>query len=188
MAASISKLNGHLLVATPNLIDTHFSKSVIYICEHDEQGVLGVMINKPLGAPMQRIFDQLGIEAEDNLPKEIANQDIMMGGPIGTDHGFILYHEKDASQPLHISTSSLMLADIAHGKGPEEYIVSLGYAGWEPEQLQAEICRNDWLVVPVSNPISRKLLFDVPMQDRWHTATGLLGYPPHTISSQVGHA
>ncbi len=190
MVPSISKLSGHLLVATPNLVDTHFSKSVIYVCEHDSQGVLGVMINKPLGAPMQRIFEQMGIESSDGLLKEVADQDILMGGPVGTDHGFILYHEhaEGTKQPIHISSSSNMLGDIARGSGPEEYIVSLGYTGWEPEQLQAEICRHDWYVIPVSSTTSRKLLFDIPTQDRWHAATCLLGYNPHTISSQVGHA
>jgi putative transcriptional regulator len=187
MARSISKLIGHLLVATPSLIDTHFSKSVIYICEQDEKGVLGVMINKPLGIPVQRIFDELGIESEVNHAPagDPHAQDVMMGGPVGTDHGFILYHE---SSSIRISNSPTLLSEIAQGKGPEEFLISLGYAGWELQQLRKEICRNDWLVVPVSDLNSRKLLFDTPAKDRWNSAISLLGYPPHAISTQVGHA
>jgi len=190
MARSISKLSGHLLVATPNLVDTHFSKSVIYVCEHDEQGILGIMINKPLGIPMQRVFDQLGIETDEvsSNPSDAGSQDVMMGGPVGTDHGFILYHNAEATQPIHISNSPTMLSDIAQGNGPEDYLLSLGYAGWNPAQLGEEIRRNDWLVVPISESSSRELLFDIPMKDRWATAMRLLGYPAHSISSQVGHA
>jgi putative transcriptional regulator len=190
MARSISKLIGHLLVATPSLIDTHFSKSVIYICEHDEKGILGIMINKPLGIPIQRIFDQLGIDAQSNNsdPGDPHRQDVMMGGPVETDHGFILYHRSTPSNSIQISDSRALLSEIAQGKGPERFIVSLGYAGWEPKQLGEEIRRNDWLVVPISDTNSKALLFDTPAKDRWNTAINLLGYPPHAISTQVGHA
>lgn len=187
MAAPISKLIGHLLVATPNLVDTHFSKSVVYVCEHDSEGVLGIMINKPLGIPLQRIFDQLGIEAESSAEKA-GKRDVMMGGPVGTDHGFILYHNNEPQDSIRISNSPSLLNEIAQGNGPDEYLLSLGYAGWDPEQLLKEISRNDWVVVPASESSSRELIFDIPMKDRWKTAFRLLGYKPHAISSQVGHA
>jgi putative transcriptional regulator len=185
MAGSISKLVGHLLVATPNLIDSHFSKSVIYVCEDNEQGILGIVINKPLGIPVQRILDQLGIENES---QGTACQDVMMGGPIGTDHGFILYQTTELDKTIHISNSPSLLADIAQGKGPKSFLLSLGYSGWDREQLRGEISRNDWLVVPASNSCSKELLFDVPIEDRWSRAIQLLGYPSYAISSQVGHA
>lgn len=184
MTGPISKLLGHLLVATPNLIDTHFSKSVIYVCEDDAHGILGVMINKPLGITLQRVFDQLGIETG---VKATASCDVMMGGPVGTDHGFILYHQT-VNDGIHISNSPTLLNDIAQGSGPKDFLLSLGYAGWEREQLRDEISRNDWLVVPVSSSRSRELIFNTPIKDRWSSAIRLLGYPPYTISSQVGHA
>jgi putative transcriptional regulator len=188
MARSISTLLGHLLVATPNLIDTHFSKSVIYVCEDDAQGILGIVINKPLGISLQRVFEQLGIENETTA---VGSQDVMMGGPVGTDHGFILYHQTDtdaSEDTIHISNSPTLLTAIAQGRGPKDYLLSLGYAGWERKQLRDEISRNDWLVVPISDTRSRELIFDVPAKDRWNKAVRLLGYPPYTISAQVGHA
>ena len=186
MTRPISTLLGHLLVATPNLVDTHFSKSVIYVCEDDTQGILGIVINKPLGITLQKVLEQLGIENEDQVA---AGHDVMMGGPVGTDHGFILYHQTDTiDDAIHISNSPTLLTDIARGNGPKDFLLSLGYAGWDRKQLREEISRNDWLVVPISHARSRELIFDIPVKDRWNTAVRLLGYPPYTISTQVGHA
>ena len=200
MAELISNWIDHLLVATPNLIDTHFFKSVIYICEHARGDVLGVMINKPLGISVQCILDELDLSQDDapdfstplkqqpTLDQPVMDQAVMMGGPVGTDQGFILYNDTSSQTPIHISSSQSLLGEIARGAGPENYLVSLGYAGWHASQLNEEIKRHDWLVVPLTDESRRQLIFDLPAKDRWHHATHLLGYDPHCMSSQVGHA
>lgn len=188
MIETSSNLTGHFLVATPNVIDAHFSNSVVYICEQDSHAVVGLTINKPLGISMPRIFNHLGSVKDNPCWDEV---EVMLGGPVGLDQGFILY---DGTQPdtcktkINISASQSMLSAIAQGNGPADFIVSVGYAGWDIDQLQDEIRRNDWLVVPISDEDQRQLLFSLPPASRWSAAVRLLGYEPSRLSHQVGHA
>ena len=188
MTSSISQLTDHLLVATPNLEDTDFSQSVIYICEHSADSVTGVMVNKPMDMDMQHVFQKMGITPSETGNEHAANQDVFSGGPVSTSHGLILYHETSGDRAVHVSSSPELLNQIAQGEGPEHYLMSLGYAGWDNKQLEEEILNHDWLVVPVSKQCGLKILFDTPAQDRWLAAARLLGYDLHTINHQVGHA
>lgn len=169
----------HFLVAMPNLVDFNFSKSVIYLYEHDEEGALGLIINKPLKLSMGNVLEHLGIKPTNNT---IINRPVLMGGPISQENGFIMFAE-DSKEPC-VSASKDLLQDIASDKGPKDYLVALGYAGWEVGQLEAEIARNDWLVAPFNYDI----LFKTPIHQRWQATAALMGVDILHLSGQVGHA
>lgn len=188
MTPSISQLADHLLVATPNLKDTEFSQSVIYICEHAADFITGVIVNKPMDMDMHYVFEKMGITPNAAGTLNAANQDVLSGGPVGTSHGLILYHQDSGDRAIHVSNSPALLNQIAQGEGPARYLMSLGHSGWDNKQLEEEILNHDWLVVPVRKQDGLKILFDTPAQDRWLAAGRLLGYDLHAINCQVGHA
>lgn len=179
-------LKQHFLVAMPSLIDMNFSKAVIYIHEHDNYGAMGFVINKPLTTLLGEVLRQLNIEI---IAENVENQPVLMGGPVGQDLGFVI-HGIDKNDrlthdnPIAISTAKEMLKDIAQGKGPENYVVSLGYAGWEAGQLEKELSRNDWLVAPLDSEI----IFTSPIERRWEMAAQLIGVNINRLTDQVGHA
>ena len=188
MTSSISQLTDHLLVATSNLEDTDFSQSVIYICEHSADSATGVVINKPMDMDMQHVFDKMGIVPNEAGTQNAADQAVLSGGPVSTGHGLILYHQDNGDRAIHTSNSPALLNQIAQGEGPARYLMSLGHSGWDNKQLEEEILNHDWLVIPVCEQMSLRILFETPAQDRWLAAGRLLGYEPHTINYQVGHA
>jgi putative transcriptional regulator len=182
----MNSLKHHFLIAMPILKDSTFGRSVVYICEHTKEGAMGLIINKPMIIQLGKVMRHLKIKTADDSVK---HQEVYMGGPVGQEHGFILYEEpenekKSSSVELKISTSKEILENIAKGKNPHRYLVTLGYAGWEAGQMEQEINCNDWLVVPY-NPA---ILFDVPASHRWQAAAKLLGVDIHQITEQVGHA
>ncbi|VAW64167.1 UPF0301 protein YqgE [hydrothermal vent metagenome] len=182
------KLTNHFLIAMPNLEDGNFSQSVTYICEHDENGALGVTINRPSEISLAEIFSQLQIDAP---PDHTRDQTVLSGGPVQTDRGFIIHAPLgDWSSSLHVTDSiavttsqDIMLA-IANNEGPERSIIALGYAGWGPGQLEYEISENSWL----SCPATEKILFDTPIEKRWKAAALLLGIDLQLLSNMTGHA
>jgi putative transcriptional regulator len=173
-----SSLADHFLVALPSMEDTNFSKSVVYIYEHNEEGAMGLIINKPLTMLLKDVLQHLNISTE---LEKIATQHVMMGGPIGQEHGFVLYEE---DSDIYLSSSKETLIAIAHDEGPKNYLVTLGYAGWQSGQLELELQRNDWLIVPGDN----KILFDTPIEERWRATALLIGVDILKMSSQTGHA
>lgn len=170
----------HLLIAMPNLTDDTFSRAVIYLFEHSEEGALGMVINKPLQIKLGNVLNHLGIEKVD---AQIAEHTVINGGPVGQEHGFILYTLPDEPEVL-VSTSRELLEDIGENKGPEQFIVTLGYAGWGPKQLDEEITRNDWLVAPADKII----VFGTPIYDQWRKAAESIGVDLEKLSGQSGHA
>ena len=175
-------LSNHFLVAMPQLNDSTFAKSVVYISEHDVKGALGIIVNRPLALTIGKVLEHLNIPI-DQL--EIANHPVLMGGPIGQEHGFIVYeHQATEGIQILMSASKEMLHDIAKNKGPADFLITLGYAGWEAGQLEKEITRNDWLVVP----FNRKILFETPLKGRWRKAAALIGVDVNQLSGQIGHA
>lgn len=183
-------LSNHFLVAMPSLVDTTFAKSVIYICEHSEDGAMGVLINKPMPINLGNVLQHLGIKVKNH---NFITLPVLMGGPVGQEHGFILYQNQIASLENHppkqddfieISASKEMLEKIAQGKGPASFIVTLGYAGWGKGQLESEIARNDWLIVPADSEI----IFNCQISDRWRLAAQKIGVDIDKISSHTGHA
>jgi putative transcriptional regulator len=185
-------LTGHLLIAMPAMQDPNFVKTVTYICEHSDQGALGIVINRPLDMDLGTIFDQLSLESAD---PELARQPVLQGGPVHQERGFVLHEPADASDrefdatvavtdAIRVTTSQDILTAMARGNGPKRAVVALGYAGWGAGQLESELVQNAWLSVPASP----KIIFDTPFDQRWREAAKLLGIDLATISHQAGHA
>lgn len=174
-----TSLANHFLVALPSLEDPNFSKSVVYIYEHNEEGAMGLIINKPLTMQLLDVLQHLNIETPSAA---VGEQAVMMGGPIGQEHGFVLYEEESE---IFLSSSKETLIAIAKSEGPERYIVTLGYAGWQAGQIEEELQRNDWLIVPCE---TNNILFDTPIDDRWRATAQIIGVDIERISNQIGHA
>lgn len=179
-------LSNYFLVAMPKLNDFNFTQSVVYISEHDDKGALGIIINKPLQqVTLNSVLEHLNIKL---MVSDIGELPVLMGGPISQENGFIIYEqeneEKNQTVQLSVSASKETLEDIANNKGPDNFLVALGYAGWAAGQLEREISRNDWLIVPYN----RIILFETPLKQRWQKAASLIGIDINRLSSQVGHA
>lgn len=171
-------LKNHFLIATPSLQDTNFSKSVIYLYEHSNNGAMGLVINKPLNINLGSVLRHLDIEI---LDKSVETEPVLMGGPVSQEHGFVLHDEGDN---IIISASKETLRTIAAGEGPKNYLITLGYSGWQAGQLEYELNRNDWLIAPADPAI----LFTTSLEERWVKAAQLIGVDIHNLSGQVGHA
>jgi putative transcriptional regulator len=182
-------LNNQLLVAMPSLADPNFSHSVTLICEHNERGALGLVINRPLEMRMSEVLDQLSLATED---ARLRDMPVLGGGPVQRDRGFVLHRPgpqgwestMPVSDTLHVTTSRDVLAAMATGVGPKQAVVALGYAGWEAGQLDEELLQNAWLTVPCDD----SLIFELPYEQRWHAAARLLGVELSRISTQAGRA
>ncbi len=182
-------LNNQLLVAMPTLADPNFSHSVTLVCEHNERGALGLVINRPLDMRMSEVLDQLSLATEN---ARLRDMPVLAGGPVQRDRGFVLHHPgpqpwestMPISDSLHVTTSRDVLAAMARGDGPEPAVIALGYAGWEAGQLDEELLQNAWLTVPCDD----SLIFELPFEQRWHAAARLLGVELSRISTQAGRA
>jgi putative transcriptional regulator len=184
----VTWLTGHLLIAMPAMADPNFTRTVTYICEHNDQGALGIVINRPLQMELAEVFEQLSLETRD---PGLARQPVLRGGPVQTERGFVLHEpggEWDSTvavtPSVHLTTSQDILASLARGDGPKRALMALGYAGWGAGQLESEISANAWLSVPGDPGI----VFDTPYEARWAAAAGLLGINLATLSSEAGHA
>ena len=172
----------------PTLDDPNFSHTVTYICEHTPQGAMGVIINRPTELVLGDLLEQLDIEAGD---EDIALTPVYHGGPVQIDRGFILHQplgDWDSTLAVNKETGLTMSQDIieaiAHGMGPKKYHIALGYAGWDEGQLEEELLSNAWL----SGPADETIIFNEPIEQRWHTAASSLGVELNLLSSDVGHA
>lgn len=185
-------LTGQLLIAMPTMGDQRFARAVIYVCSHSSDGAMGLVINKGLPAiDPAELMDQLGIE-EAERPESLR---IQFGGPVESGRGFVLHttdfvHEgtlvvEDSSECGVAMTATLdILRAIAKGEGPDRHILVLGYAGWGPGQLDNEIQENGWLSVPPDPAI----LFDEDLTTKWERSIAKLGFSPHMLSTDAGHA
>ena len=178
----------HFLVAMPNLIDSFFYHSVVYLCEHDENGAMGIIINRPTRIKLTELLNHLHI---DNNSDWAQNRTVLFGGPVKKDQGMVLHdggqHWKSTlavDEQLFLTTSSDILQDLGSSKGPQNALVTLGYAGWGEGQLEQELAENSWLTVPASHA----LLFDTPAEQRWEASAKLLGIDIHLMSNHTGHA
>ncbi len=176
-------LKNHFLVATPALKNSIFSKSVIYLYEHSDEGSMGLVINKHLNITLENVLNHLEIDIASEKVRRIP---VLMGGPIGQEHGFVIYEQRDPSESekIVISASKETLRQIATSKGPKRYLVMLGYTGWDAGQLEEELARNDWVIAP----FDLGLLFDVPIDERWHKAAELIGFDITKMSDFTGNA
>lgn len=178
----------HFLIAMPSMADSVFSKSLIYVCEHNEQGALGIIVNRPTNLTLGELFAQ--IKAPLSKP-ELKQLPVHYGGPVQTDRGFVLHEpigQWQSTLPINdkvgLTTSKDILHAVGLGKGPHNLVVTLGYAGWTQGQLEHELSQNAWLSVPASEHI----LFDLPAEERLPAAMALLGVDYASLSEDAGHA
>ncbi len=181
-------LTNHFLIAMPTLADPNFYRTVTYICEHNGNGALGIVINRPLTTRLGEIFDHLEIQTRAPM---IAQQTVYLGGPVQPEHGFVVHRPLGdweatlrITDEIGVSSSRDILASIAEGTGPGSYLIALGYAGWGAGQLEQEMAQNAWL----SGPADARILFDLPVAQRWSAAAQILGVDLNLLSTDTGHA
>ena len=188
MNAVTQSLVDHCLIATPAIKDPLFASSLVYICEHNEHGSMGLVVNHQTSQQLHGIFRQLDIECDDD---EIKQQPVYIGGPVQIDRGFVLHSSAGhwqkttaVSAGIHLTVSSDILQAIAEHKGPPDYLVILGFSGWASGQLESELQENAWL----TSPASAELLFHQNSDDKWQMAFDTLGFDINRLSPVSGNA
>ena len=181
-------LTQHFLIAMPAMSDPHFSKTLTFICEHNDQGALGVVVNRPIDLTLHALLEQIEITPDTDDTKLIF---VHYGGPVQTDRGFVLHTPTGAWQStlavgehIGLTTSKDILQAAARGDGPPRMLVTLGYAGWAPGQLEHELAQNAWLTVNADPHI----LFETPADRRYDASLKLLGIDLAMLSDAAGHA
>lgn len=191
-AAQSLNLSNHFLIAMPAMQDPIFGGSVIYMCEHNARGAMGMVINRPTDMTIADLFDRIDLQLEiipDSHP--LGKHPVMFGGPVQSDRGFVLHAPSgEFSSSLHVTdevsftTSRDVLESLAAGDAPQRLLLSIGYAGWGAGQLEKEILDNGWLTVPADLHV----MFDLPVEERFDAAMKLLGFDPLMLASVAGHA
>jgi len=183
-----SYLNNHFLIAMPALADPNFFHSVTYICEHNEQGAMGIVINQPLDISLRDVFDHMDMSTSN---EELGATPVYLGGPVQPDRGFVLHEPVgkwssmlEVTDSIGVTTSRDILEALNDGNGPSRSLVALGYAGWGEGQLEHELVENAWLTCPANSAI----IFDTPSENRWTAAAASLGVDINTLSDDFGHA
>ena len=181
-------LSGQFLIAMPALDDPNFFHGVAFICEHNEDGAMGIVINRPTDISVGEILTQLGLEWPE---QDVADQMVLQGGPVETERGFVIHSPVgewnatiDAGDNIGISSSKDILQAISEGKAPDKMLITLGYAGWGPGQLEEEMAANTWLSVAADPDI----IFNTPFEKRWEAAAQSVGIDLNLLSNDVGHA
>lgn len=187
-----SYMTGKLLLAMPSIGDQRFDRAVIFVCAHDEEGAMGLVINNTMqGIEFSELVGQLKFESDIKVKFEEMNLPVMSGGPVETARGFLL-HSSDfkrddtmkVDEEFGVTGTVDALKDVACGQGPKDLLFMLGYAGWDAGQLDAELQQNAWLVVD-ADPA---LIFEGEPQEKWSRAINKLGIDPAMLSSSVGRA
>jgi len=188
-------LAAQFLIAMPNMLDPNFAGSLVFLCEHNERGAMGLVVNRPTDLTLDVLYQKIEIRIERELE---VGQPVFYGGPVQTERGFVLHEpvEGDAAysssvrigETLHLTTSKDVLEEMSHGAGPQRVIVTLGYAGWSTGQLESEIAANGWLTLDASPEIAATLIFDTPIEQRYAAAIKQLGFDPVMLMAQAGHA
>ncbi len=188
MASQTTSLQNHFLIAMPALNDSYFHQSVIYLCDHSEDGAMGLIINQPSEMTLNELLAHLKLPFD---PDAKHNPRVFIGGPVAKNQGLLLHTNSlhdDESIPIgenvFLSTSLDALATLAQDNSEQDALVSLGYAGWQAGQLEHEIANNDWLTVQADHDI----LFNTSRQDCWQQAAQLLGINIHLMPDITGHA
>ncbi len=181
-------LTHHFLIAMPAMTDPYFSGTLTYICEHSEQGALGIVLNRRIDLDFRALFEQVRIPLENQA---LATMPVHYGGPVQMDRGFVLHRPAGAwqssllvSDDIALTTSKDILEAVGRGEGPVKLFVSLGYAGWEAGQLEHELAQNAWLTVPATP----SLIFDEPEESRLAAALQMLGVDFAFLAEEAGHA
>ncbi len=187
-AITSDNLTGHFLIAMPSLKDGFFNQAVTYICEHDENGCFGIIINQQTNLTLKQITTEMAIETSKNYDDK---QPVFIGGPVDQGRGFILHQPAGnwqsslkVNDKVTLTTSKDILQAIVKNEGPQDSIVALGYAGWAAGQLDNEMASNTWL----SCPADEQIIFNTPVEERWKAAAKLIGVDLSLMSSDAGHA
>lgn len=181
-------LTQHFLIAMPAMVDPHFAKTLTLVCEHNENGALGIIVNRPTDLDLHGLLEQVKITPQSGAFRGVP---VHFGGPVQVDRGFVLHRPAGSWQStlavgseIGMTTSKDILEAVARGEGPEDMLVTLGYAGWAPGQIEHELSQNAWLTVPARADI----LFGMPAEERLAAAMHALGVDYASLSDVAGHA
>ena len=187
VSPSSGSFQGQFLIATPVIGSGFFNRSLTYLCHHDADGAMGIVINQHLDLVLSDMLEHLDIDSIQDL----SGCQVFAGGPVGTEQGFVLHRgeptwegSRSVGEALSLTTSRDILCALALGEGPEDFLVALGYAGWGPGQLEQEVSGNSWLTVPADPQI----LFHVDASDKLVAAGQRLGIDIDLLTAQAGHA
>ncbi|MBI5926902.1 MAG: YqgE/AlgH family protein [Aquabacterium sp.] len=185
-------LTNQFLIAMPGMKDGNFAGTVVYMCEHNDKGALGLVINKPIDIDLRKLFEKVDLSLER---PDLASRPVFFGGPVQTERGFVLHESLDAegghynstlkiTEGLEMTTSRDVLEALSNGAGPRRVFITLGYSGWSAGQLEEELGRNGWLNVDAEPEI----IFNTPVEQRYDKALSLLGIDRNFLMGEAGHA
>jgi len=188
---NLNSLEHHFLIAMPNLADSWFEKTLVYVVEDNQHGSMGLVVNLPHKLILSQLLEHFQLPTDRlNSRSDLAEQVIMMGGPVDMEHGFILHQPPgDWQKSIHLKDNLAMtvsedfLKAVSEGNQPEKLLVCLGFAGWEAGQLNEEIQQNNWLPIPYNE----SLLFDIEPDQKWLVALNTLGISHESLSMEAGH-
>ncbi len=191
-ASSPINLTNQFLIAMPGMVDGNFAGTVVYLCEHNDKGALGLVINRPIDINLKHLFEKVDLSLDRS---DLAERPVYLGGPVQTERGFVLHESLDdegghynstlkIAGGLEMTTSRDVLEALAHGAGPRKVFITLGYSGWTAGQLEDEISRNGWLNVDADPQV----IFDTPVAQRYDKALSLLGIDRSFLMGEAGHA
>lgn len=187
--STMTSLANQFLIAMPSLDESYFGRTIIYLCEHDDEGAMGLVINKPTELSIAKVLSELNLVDEEE--EHLTEQQVMSGGPVQTDRGFILHNDDKQwssslklDEQITVTTSKDILAQLHTEQGPQKFIMTLGYAGWSAGQLEQELADNSWLTLE-ADP---ELLFNTPTEQCWDKALEKLGISVDQLSLMSGHA
>ena len=181
-------LTNHFLIAMPAMADPYFAKSLVFIAEHNDQGALGVIVNRPIEMNLGALFSKIEVPPAS---ERVAGMPVFFGGPVQPDRGFVLHRPLGSWQStlvvnpeIGLTTSRDVLQSVARVGQPSDMVITLGYSGWGAGQLEQELAQNAWLTVP-ADP---RILFELPYAERWPSALESLGIDLTNLAGQAGHA
>ncbi len=183
-----SNFTGQFLIAMPAMGDPNFAQGVTLVCQHNAEGAVGLLVNRPSNFTLGEVLEQMQIPCDR---PDIGERRVLQGGPVQPERGFVLHSGQpswDASHRIDahwsVTTSRDILAAMAEGKGPRHAVVALGYAGWEADQLEQELRDNAWLTTRADN----RIVFHTPLEQRWSAAANLVGIDVSQLAGYAGHA
>jgi putative transcriptional regulator len=191
---SADHLANQFLIAMPGMVDPNFAGSVIYLFEHTERGAMGLVVNRPTEVDLGTLFDKIELKLEI---APLLTQPVYFGGPVQVERGFVLHESNpDISYSsslvipggLTMTTSKDVLEAVASGNGPQQFLMTLGYAGWSAGQLEEEITLNGWINVPLAREQMADIIFKTPSSQRYQRAMSYLGFDLSHLSGEAGHA
>jgi putative transcriptional regulator len=191
-ASSRINLTNQFLIAMPGMVDGNFAGTVVYLCEHNDKGALGLVINRPIDINLKHLFEKVDLSLDRS---DLAERPVYLGGPVQTERGFVLHESLDdegghynstlkIEGGLEMTTSRDVLEALSNGAGPRKVFITLGYSGWTAGQLEEEISRNGWLNVDADPDV----IFDTPVEQRYDKALSLLGIDRNFLMGEAGHA